>query len=239
MGLISATPPVENLPTREHILAAAGEVFAEAGYRAATIREICRRARVNVAAINYHFGDKQALYAEVLRRAHCLSIEQYPPDLGLPPGATPEQRLATFIRAFLLRIFSSGPGARHGKLMAREMIEPTVALDAVVRDNIQPMAKGLLQTLQGLLGPDAAPETARLCAMSVVSQVLFYHHCRPVVNRMFPAMKFDADGIERLAAHITQFSLAAIHELAAPPRVRAESAGSSKKANHRARARRS
>jgi hypothetical protein len=50
--------------------------------------------------------------------------------------------------------------------------------------------------------------------MSVVSQILFYHHCRPVVMRMFPDMKFNTASVEKLAAHITRFSLAAIRDMA-------------------------
>ena len=142
------------------------------------------------------------MYKEVLR-ATCQTAWLSPNtrrDHGLPPRATPEQRLRAFVHSFLLRIFSEGPSARHGKLMAREMIEPTGALDEIVRENIRPMSLVLKAIITDLLGRKADDKTTRLCAMSVVSQVLFYHHCRPVVTRLFPAMKFDAAGaVDELA----------------------------------------
>ena len=56
--------------TRERLLEAAGEVFAEQGYRKATIREIVRRAGANLNAVNYHFRDKAGLYQAVFEYAH-------------------------------------------------------------------------------------------------------------------------------------------------------------------------
>jgi AcrR family transcriptional regulator len=215
MGYTIASPEeTAHVLTRRHLLEAAAEVFSEAGFRAATVREICLRAGANIAAVNYHFGDKEGLYRAVLKETFQAAIQKYPPDFGLPPKATPEQRLRAFIHSFLLRIFSEGPSARHGKLMAREMIEPSGALDSVVKENIRPMSVVLLAIMEDLLGRKADERTKRLCAMSVVSQVLFYHHCRPAVTRMFPELKFDAATIEYVAEHITAFSLAGIKQIA-------------------------
>lgn len=200
--------------TREHLLAAAAEVFAEVGFHAATVREICQRAGANIAAVNYHFGDKEQLYRAVLKETHCSAMDKYPADFGLAPDATPEERLRAFVYSFLMRIFSEGPSARHGKLMAREMIEPTGALDEIVRENIRPMAERLMSIVGDLLGHKVDQETRHLCALSVVSQILHYHHCRPVMMRMSPEMKFDAAAIEKLTDHITRFSLAGIKEMA-------------------------
>ena len=55
--------------TRDRLLQAAAEIFAEKGFAATTVREICLRAPANLALINYYFGDKLALYKEVLQHA--------------------------------------------------------------------------------------------------------------------------------------------------------------------------
>ena len=196
--------------TRHELLDAAAEVFGEVGYRNATVREICRRAGANIAAINYHFGDKEKLYADVLRHAHSRALAKYPPLQGVAADATPEQKLRAFILSFLLRIFDDSPTACHGKLMSREMIEPTAALDSLVEEFIRPMAGQLNKIVADILGCKPDDERVRPCAFSVVSQCVFYHHCGPVVARLAGQPAADAAAIENLAAHITKFSLAAM-----------------------------
>ncbi len=214
-------PPAEltdanHAETRRQLLEAAGAVFAGAGFRDATVREICRRAGANIAAVNYHFGDKETLYAEVLRYAHGRALQKYPPLLDVSPDAPPEKKLRAFVHSFLLRIFDKGPTAWHGKLMLREMIEPTAALDSLVEERMRPMAGQLRQIVAEILDCPPNDERVRLCGMSVVSQCVFYHHCRPVVSRLFPKhLPRDAAGIGRLASHITTFSLAAMKHLPA------------------------
>ena len=54
--------------TRERILKAAERLFAERGYDGTSVRAIVARARVNQAAINYHFAGKEGLYREICAR---------------------------------------------------------------------------------------------------------------------------------------------------------------------------
>ena|ERR1700722_17979884 len=205
--------------TRRQLLEAAGAVFAKAGFRDATVREICRRAGANVAAINYHFGDKETLYAEVLRYSHGKALEKYPPLLGIAADAPPGEKLRAFVHSILLRIFDKGPTAWHGKLMSREMIEPSAALDSLVEERMRPMVGQLLKIVAEILGCPVNDERVRLCSFSVVSQCVFYHHCGPIVSRLFPnKIPQDAASTEHLADHITKFSLAAMKHLPAAKR---------------------
>jgi AcrR family transcriptional regulator len=221
MKLKSQTELVEASPdeTRRQLLEAAGEVFAEVGFRDATVREICRRAGANIAAINYHFGDKETLYLEVLRYSHGKTLEKYPPLPGVAENAPPEKKLRAFIHSMLLRMFDKGPTAWHGKLMSREMIEPSGALDSLVEERIRPMVEQLWKIVAEILDCPVNDERVRLCSLSVVSQCVFYNHCRPVVQRLFPdKLPQDAESIEHLADHVTKFSLAAMKHLPAAKR---------------------
>src|SRR5882724_3968306 len=88
----------EHVKTRQRLLEVAGAVFAEHGFQNATVREICKRADANVAAINYHFGDKQGLYSETLRYWIRESLAKYPPNMGTVPGDSPEKQLHAYVR---------------------------------------------------------------------------------------------------------------------------------------------
>ena len=95
------------MPTpRQRILATAAQVFGRKGFKAATVREICHSARVNLAALNYYFGNKQALYRTVVTDLLARAIERYPVDAA--PGIGPEIRLKLFIRAMLNRLLKPG-----------------------------------------------------------------------------------------------------------------------------------
>jgi TetR/AcrR family transcriptional regulator, regulator of cefoperazone and chloramphenicol sensitivity len=143
--------------TRQRLLEAAGEVFAERGFRAATVRDICQGARANIAAVNYYFGDKERLYTAVLRYAFSCGLQKYPPLLDLDSNASPERRLRAFIRSFMLRCLAEGSPAWLGKLMEREMAEPTHALDILIHEAFRPLFELLMSIVRELLGPRAQP----------------------------------------------------------------------------------
>lgn len=211
-----ATPAGKNQDaTRRQLLEAAGEVFADAGFREATVRAICQRAGANVAAINYHFGDKETLYREVLSYGHGKGLEKYPLLLNVAENAPAEKRLHAFIYSMLQRIFDKDPKSWQGRLMAREMIEPSAALDSLIEERFKPTMDLLMKIVGEILHRPANDERTERCALSVIGQCVFCHHGRPIVTRMFPKQSpADAAGIKNLADFVTQFSLAAMKEFA-------------------------
>jgi AcrR family transcriptional regulator len=198
--------------TRRRLIEAAGEVFAEHGFHNATIRQICERAGANVAAVNYHFRDKAELYDAVLRYSHCAAEAAYGPTRP-PADAPPADRLRAFILSMLRRILNEGRPAWHGKLMSREMTEPTAALDGLVSDVFIGRFRELSMIVAELLGPHASQEEIVSCANSVIAQMVFYQHCKPLLERMKTAPAYDANGVEHLAEQVTRFSLCAMLEL--------------------------
>lgn len=198
--------------TRLRLLEAAGEVFAERGFRDATVREIVARAGANVAAVNYHFRDKAGLYAAVLEHFARESARRHPAQQGLPEEASPDARLRAFVLALLNRVFDEGRHAVHGRLMAREMVEPSAALDPIVRDVIRPLYDRLRGIVRELLGPRASDRAVRLAAKSVVGQCLFYKHCAAVLERLEGPLARGGGAVDALAAHVADFSLAALRK---------------------------
>ena len=213
--------------TESRLLEAAGEIFSEVGYRAATVRQICEKAGANIAAVNYHFGDKEGLYMAVLRSVPDAHAEKFPADRGLPPGATAEQKLAAYIESLLNRVFDEGRPGWHTKIMAREMIEPTRALDTLVTDVALPVHQELAAIVRELLGPKGAEDAVRLCTLSILSQCVYYHHARSVLSRLYPQQEYGSRDIAQLADHITRFSQGALQRFA-----QGNGAGSSAKSRH-------
>jgi AcrR family transcriptional regulator len=192
--------------TRDRILEAAGELFAESGFQRATVRKICERAGVNVSAIKYHYGGKEELYSEVLRYWHEFAIKKYPPLLGIGENGSPEEQMRAFIRSLLFRLLDKGKPAWFGKLMAREMAEPTGIFDRLVEENVRPLHELLASIIRKIIGSSVSTEIIRLCCLSIVGQCLSYYNER-VVTQLFQRDMATPEEIERIADHILRFSL--------------------------------
>jgi AcrR family transcriptional regulator len=192
--------------TRARLVEAAREVFSQHGFQGATVREICRRAQANVAAVNYHFGSKDGLLAEVLNFNRLKALQM----ANLAVEASAETRLRLFIRDFMLLLLDENQASRQCRMMARELADPTPALDKIVSEAIAPLHEFLGELVRDIVG--VVPEKAELrrCVYSLLGQCVFYRNSHPVLQRLHPELCYDEEEIAAIAAHIANFSLAGL-----------------------------
>ncbi|GIW87461.1 MAG: TetR family transcriptional regulator [Isosphaeraceae bacterium] len=202
-------------PTRERLLEAAGEEFAAHGFDGATIRAICRRAGANLAAVNYHFGDKERLYYEAVLAAHRCGLP-HDPDLSAPPEAGPAERLRIYVRRFLEQVVAVDRSRSwHHDLMLREMIRPSGVCEALTEERIRPRFRRLREIVEEL-APGLEQRRLDALCFTVIGQCLFYRMGRSVAERLIGPQAWARLDTEFLADHITRCSLAAVEAWAAP-----------------------
>ncbi|SRR5579883_2285204 len=200
--------------TKVRLLEAAGEEFACKGFDAARIRTICERAGANVAAVNYHFGDKEQLYVEAVLVAHRCGFEGE--DAVQAGPVAPAEQLRGFIHDFLCRVLAiNDPEDWRHRLMLRELLHPTTASDVLIREAIRPKFERLSGILRRFC-PDADERKIHALAFSVIGQCLHYKMARPVAERLIGPAAFAALDLDYLTDHITSFCLAALGSR--PPR---------------------
>lgn len=206
---VSASGPAGEDP-RDRILAAAGQEFAEWGYEAATVRDICLAAGVNVAAVNYYFGDKRRLYIESVKHAHELRVKQVPlPEW--PSDRSAADRLHDFIDNLLERMLGFGQPPWQVRLMLREVLQPTDACRELVEDYMRPHFALLVSILDDICAGRLHESELRRVAMSIIGQCFLYRAAGDVVGMLVPPEEIATLHTPgHLADHVTRFTLAAL-----------------------------
>ncbi len=204
--------------TRQRLLDAGRQLFSEDGFHRVTVRDICHLARANVAAVNYHFGDKFGLYMDILRAGIALMSETNEMARMAGEGKPPEEQLRVYIKVFLERIAGKDRQSWLQKIMTHEVANPTPALDVVFDQVVQPRLAYVGGILAALLGcPQDDPRVLR-CVGSVFGQCTVYQWAH-VRERLLKDKPLTPERIDQLANHVFEFSLAGIRGLATlPPR---------------------
>lgn len=201
------------LPTKERILEAAADVFGSHGFRNATIRKIAKAAEVNIAAINYHFRNKEGLYLSVLDEVFHTGFSRFPADMDLPEGASPEERLRAFIRSMFYRLHSEEGWdgfSGKGKLIARELLNPSPAFDEILDKYIRPHKDLLTSIIADIMRVPTNPELLTPCAISIIGQCIYYALGSSVIKKISGNNAPSAHNLDQLADFVWQFSLGGI-----------------------------
>lgn len=199
--------------TQQRILSAAGPIFAEKGYRGSTIRDICEAADVNLASINYYFGDKHRLYIATVKAARQMRLSEYPssrPQMNLAP----EHQLKEFIRLLLNRLVATQNAPWQVKLLGREFMEPSEGCRPLIEEFIRPVFKILLTIVNQLVDRNVEQHVLDKIGFSIIGQCLHYR-CASEMITMFVGQEDFAEhySSDQLTEHITTFTLGAIEKI--------------------------
>ena len=199
--------------TRDRLLKAAEQLFAQRAFKDVTVREICHEARANVAAVNYHFGDKLGLYRETMQIAIDAMRDATEAARKAGEGRPPDEQLRAYIGLFLQRLLAPGHESVH-QLVNREINDPTPALDDLVEQGMRPRLEYLSGVVARIMGCDPKDPRVMRCVLSVQSQSIIYARPNAVAERLGFTFRPTPAQIDEAARHIAEFSIAGIQAIA-------------------------
>ncbi len=215
---MASEPKNGHAETRERILHTAERLFAEKGFDGTSIRDITTEAECNVAAVNYHFGGKDKLYIETFRRLlvdlrdrRILSMRR---DMSAVPDPSLEYFLESFANAFLEPLVDGSRGRLILSFFANEMMDAHLPSGLFFEEFVRPMIQVTSDALDRA-GPPLEPETALMCIMSIVGQLLHTLKALPYFSNPVGPHIVPTDLSDHIK-HVVRFSAAGIRACAAP-----------------------
>jgi AcrR family transcriptional regulator len=201
---------------QDRLLDAAEELFCEHGFDATSIRDIAAAADCKIASVNYYFGSKEKLYAEVWRRHLLLmrntriaSIEMIMAQNNGRPRL--EDLLRSYANAFVEPIVGQNRGRRFIKLMAREMIDRHLPQNLFLQEMIIPVMTALQNALLTTC-PGLEKSKAQLAILSIVGQLMHIVHATTMFEQVDNPQLPKLDLTEAVD-HIVKFSAAGIQAM--------------------------
>lgn len=201
--------------TKETILISAAEVFLDHGYYDTTVRMIAQKAEVNQALINYHFGDKEALYLEVIRYWAREAFKDFPFNALNDASLPAEEKIRLFIFHTLLCLFGpEGKGTGFGTLLAHEAaLHPSSIASEIVAETIKRPTANLEEAIKAITGIDDT-EKLKVFTACIVGQTVYFYLSRHLTSDLFGIDQIrGVDDITKLSGLIYQFSIAALQRL--------------------------
>jgi TetR/AcrR family transcriptional regulator, regulator of cefoperazone and chloramphenicol sensitivity len=178
--------------TRQRLIDAGVEIFGRYNFEATTTRMLADRARVNLAAIPYHFRSKEGLYHAVVRHiveqataAYSSAVVEINETLERSSCSSSEcfAMLSRLLNTMVATILGTPEAKSWAGIILREQMEPTSAFDIIYEGLMQPVLQCSLALVARILHrhPDD-PETM-LSVIAIVGQVLIFRTSREAVIR--------------------------------------------------------
>jgi AcrR family transcriptional regulator len=195
--------------TRERIMKAAERLFAERGYEGTSIRAIVAKARVNQAAINYHFAGKDGLYREVLRAAFRALTEHQLAHAEEAKAMSREQALGEFVRHQLRPLMARDELSRHIRIFNWETVRPTAVFRKLMSEEAASFMGVAVDLVRRFL-PKADQRTLAVAAIWLIGQCSVFVRNREQLAGPPVGLSLDDSAVETLAELVSRWAAAGL-----------------------------
>jgi AcrR family transcriptional regulator len=166
------------------IIEAAGPIFAQKGFAATTVREICSAAKVNQAAINYYFGNKEKLYKEVFASTYSSFTSIDFIDTDLDSSRPFEERFRRMIVRRTQEILATELSRWKVQLIFRELHDPTSSCGEKLQEFIIQDYNALYHYLEEYFAPETPEPIRWQCIFCLFGTIFFYKNGGWVVRKI-------------------------------------------------------
>ena len=206
---------VKSGATSNQLLETAGEIFAAVGFEGASGRDICERAGVNAAAINYYFGGIEGLHEAVVEEAHARLVGLNPVLEMVSSTGSAESRLTRLFQALLETAIDVGGGVAWPiKVITREALGKSDHLDVLRESDLVPKLRVIRSLVAEYMDiPEDHPAATDACLAYLSVSVMLHMADHQAIQRAFPSFETIALADSQIVAHFTEFMLGGIKRL--------------------------
>jgi AcrR family transcriptional regulator len=210
--------------TRTSIIKAAAHLFAEKGFEGASVRDIVTKARVNQAAIHYHFKGKDGLYLEVLKTA----FERLTSDSGFDAerlkALSREEALRSFIHQQLRPLLFRDELSRYIRMFSWESAHPSKVFLKFMTQNPVGYVSAAVELVRRFL-PDGMSDRLAMCAaIWLMGQCGIFVRSREMLEKEPFNIGSDEKFVDELTDLITRLALGGLLNASAGTQLMARTA---------------
>lgn len=190
---------------KNRLLDAALDLFSQHGLNRVSTRMLADQAKVNLFAIQYHFGGKEGLYLAAVRHAirklggEALSEVKKIEEAMREEELSKESCRSSFCRLLEIMLknsLSSKKAHSAGRLVLRQLLEGGEGFDLLFRDLIEPFTECCYKLVGRILDLDKEDPKTKLCVHSITGQVFSFDVCRSAIVRSLNWQGYDRDELE-------------------------------------------
>jgi AcrR family transcriptional regulator len=201
--------------TRDALVESATAIFAENGFEGGSVRLITERAKANQAAVSYHFGSKEGLYREVLRRALHAFDEFVPFGEDELDAIDREEALRLFLRQQLLPLAKRNQVSRYLRIFNWEVLQRTAVFHELLATERIPTVAIAQALVRKFLPSAASPEEGMVVTIWLVNQAFIFVRNYDSLSQPPANLKVDEAFLTRLVDTLSRLLIGGLAGLSA------------------------